>query len=558
MTSQRTATLQCAILCLILAALLLPFSGKAFHLDDPLFIWTGMQLQQNPLDFYGFSVNWYGSLQPMSMVMKNPPLFAYYLALAGSLAGWSEQALHLACLLPALAAGIGTWLLAREFAVEPLLATLAALLTPVFLLSATTVMCDVTLVALWVWSVYFWIRGCDRSDPLLLTAAALLTAGAGLTKYFGVSLVPLLALYSISERGRRSTMAYLLIPVAVLAGYQLWTKQLYGVGLLLDAAGYSTKTRNLTPGGVFAALLTGLSYTGGGLLTQLCLFPLLRVRRALPLAGGLLAVALLLIVSCDSINGYLPGLADGRWLQAGQLLIFVAAGIGILALAAADYHRRRDSRSLLLLAWIAGTFLFACCFNWTVSGRNILPMAPAAGILLAGRIRLAEGGWSLPRLAAPAAALALSLLVSLLVVAADSSIAGAARQAAAEITGRHGKGGARVHFQGHWGFQYYMQQYGASPIDYKNAALAEKDVMVIPSYGTNIRGVGNTGFYLLETVSPPVAAGVSTMDIVLGAGFYTSQRSALPYAFGPVTPAKYEVFLFTPAATAPAARQQQE
>lgn len=548
MTSTRTANLQLAILCLILGAVLIPFSGKAIHLDDPLFIWTGMQLQHNPLDFYGFTVNWYGSPQPMAEVMKNPPLFAYYLALAGGVAGWSEQALHLACLLPALAAAIGTWLLAREFGVEPLLATLAGLLTPVFLISATTVMCDVTLVAFWVWGVWFWVRGCDRSDPRLLVVAALLTAGAGLTKYFGVSLIPLLALYSLSARERRHTLPYLLVPVAILAGYQLWTGRLYGTGLLLDAAGYSAKTRNLTPAGMLAALTTGLSYTGGGLLTPLCLFPLLGGRR-LPLAGGVLTAALLLIALSGDLNGYRPGLADGRWFQGVQLTLFTAAGIGVLVLAAVRFNSRRDGKTLLLAAWIFGTFLFACCFNWTVSGRNILPLAPAVGMLLAGGLRPVDG--SRPRsLAAAATALAASLAVSLWVVVADSSVAGAARQAAAEITGRHGKGGRMVHFQGHWGFQYYMQKSGAKPIDFTNAALAAGDVMVVPKYGTNIRSVNSAGFSLVETVSIPLAAGVSTMDAALGAGFYMSRKAALPYAFGPVAPAQYDVFLFAPGSAA--------
>jgi len=268
----------------------------------------------------------------------------------------------------------------------------------------------------------------------------------------------------------------------------------------------------------------------------------------------LLASALLLIAASGNLNGYLPGLADGRWLQFGQLVLFVAAGIGVLVFTVAEYRRLRDGKTLMLAAWIVGTFLFACCFNWTVSGRNILPMAPAVGILLAGRLRPVDGSWTLSRLVAPAMALAVSLAVSLWVVVADSSIAAAARQAAAEITGRHGKGGARVHFQGHWGFQHYMQKSGAQPIDFKNAALADGDVMAVPAYGTNIRSAGTAGFSLVETVSPPLAAGVSTMDAALGAGFYMSQKAALPYAFGPVTPAKYEVFLFAPGAAAVTAR----
>jgi hypothetical protein len=262
-----------------------------------------------------------------------------------------------------------------------------------------------------------------------------------------------------------------------------------------------------------------------------------------------MVLALLLVVASGDLNGYQPGITNGRWLQAVQLVLFVATGIGILALGVAEYLRQRDGRTLLLAAWIVGTFLFASCFNWTVSGRNILPMAPAVGILLARRIGPVGGRLTVM----PAAALAVSLGLSLWVVAADASLAAAARQTAAEVTARYGTG-RKVHFQGHWGWQYYLQKMGAFPIDFRNAALAEGDAMVVPTYGTNIRSLPTSGFYLVESIFPPLLGKVSTMDAVLGAGFYVSQKAALPYAFGPVTPAKYDVFLFFPAEAAPVAR----
>lgn len=546
MTSERKAIQQIAIICLIVGAILLPFCGRAFHMDDPLFIWTGKHLLHNPLDFYGFKVNWYGKLQPMSEVMKNPPLFSYYLALAGGLAGWSEWVLHLACLLPALAVAVGTWLLAREIDAEPLLAALAGLLTPVFLLSATTVMCDVMLLAFWVWGVYFWLRGCKRDDPRLLAAAALLVSAAALTKYFGICLIPLLGLYSLLERGRRHTLFYLLIPVAIMAGYQFWTGELYGTGLLSDAVGYSTKTRNLTPDGAAAALVTGLSYCGGGLLPFLLCIPAVWGRRHLPVLAVLPIFALILIVLPEHINEYRPGIAAGRWLQSVQLLLFVTAGLGVLYLAVAETLQRRDNGALLLAAWIFGTFLFAGFLNWTVSGRNILPMAPAVGILLARRLALPDGVGVFRRGVLPVTAVALSLLVSLAVVSADASLANAARWAASDITARYGNKSANVYFQGHWGFQYYMEQYGALAVDFDRANLAELDIMVVPTFGTNILMPTSDGFIQVDSVVSPQPFGLSTMSAKSGASFYASQMAALPFAFGPAQPVRYDLFLFSP------------
>src|SRR5262245_56365221 len=72
---------------------LLPFTGKAFHIDDTVYLWGAKQIQMEPLDPYGLDINWYGFVMPMSQVDKNPPLTSYYIAGAAGLLGWSELAL---------------------------------------------------------------------------------------------------------------------------------------------------------------------------------------------------------------------------------------------------------------------------------------------------------------------------------------------------------------------------------------------------------------------------------------------------------------------------------
>src|SRR5713226_9737485 len=151
------------ILCVLLC--LLPFSNKAFHIDDPLFVWTAQQIVKHPLDPYGFRVVWYDTEMPVSEITKNPPLASYYGALVGSFAGWSERALHLGFLLPALAVVLGTHRLARRLTNFPLLAAAATLLTPGFLVSSSSVMCDTMMLALWLFAVIFWLHGLDSNLP---------------------------------------------------------------------------------------------------------------------------------------------------------------------------------------------------------------------------------------------------------------------------------------------------------------------------------------------------------------------------------------------------------
>src|SRR5205823_11038766 len=128
-------------------------------IDDPLFLWMAQQVSQHPADPYGFSVNWYVSAKPMFSVMQNPPLNAYYMALAASFVGWSELAMHGAFLVPAVAAVLGTFFLAQRLSGSPLLGALLVLFTPAFLVSAATVICDVWLLALWIGSVHSWLGG---------------------------------------------------------------------------------------------------------------------------------------------------------------------------------------------------------------------------------------------------------------------------------------------------------------------------------------------------------------------------------------------------------------
>src|SRR5437868_612325 len=81
-----------AIAGLVLAtiACLLPFVGKAVHMDDPLFIWAARQMQSRWWDPYGFNLNWYGTLTPMHEVTMNPPLASAYLALLLTISNGAE------------------------------------------------------------------------------------------------------------------------------------------------------------------------------------------------------------------------------------------------------------------------------------------------------------------------------------------------------------------------------------------------------------------------------------------------------------------------------------
>src|SRR5438874_1598651 len=212
---KNSATRDVFFVTIAVVAVLAPFLNKAFHIDDPLFLWMAQQISMHPGDPYGFAISWYTTGQPMFSIMQNPPLSSYYMGLMASFLGWSEPAMHGAFLVPAVAAVLGTFFLARRLSGSPFLAALLLLFTPVFLVSATGVMCDVWLLAFWVWSIECWKRALERNSACLLFLASILVAAAALTKYFGVALVPLLAVYTLA-RERRVTHRILYLLILIL------------------------------------------------------------------------------------------------------------------------------------------------------------------------------------------------------------------------------------------------------------------------------------------------------------------------------------------------------
>src|SRR5439155_10225463 len=173
---------------------------------------------------------------------------------------------------------LGMFFVARRLCSSPLLAALLLLFTPVFLVSATGVMCDVWLVALWVWSIECWMRALERNSASLLFLASILAAAAALTKYFGVALIPLLGLYTL-VRERRVTyrILYLSIPILAIASYEVITKAKYGQGLFSNAMLVSWNENAKSEQHFFQQLFIGLSFAGGCLFSVLFYSPSLEV-----------------------------------------------------------------------------------------------------------------------------------------------------------------------------------------------------------------------------------------------------------------------------------------
>jgi len=524
-----------AILCIatILAALLLPFVRTALRIDDPLFVWTARQIQAKPLDPYGFNVNWYGSPMPMSEVTKNPPLASYYIASAAAVLGWSETALHIAFLLAAIAVAVGMFLLAQRFCRYPMLAVLSGILTPVFFVSSLTVMSDMLMLAFWVFAVHLWITGIESRNHPALAAASLLISAAALTKYFGMMLIPLLLVYSLVKQRRAGLwIIYFAIPLTVLAWYQWKTHSLYGRGLLLDAAAYATETETQFSKLSLMKPLVALTFTGGCVASVLFYARRLWSRPALITTTAAAGVVAFLFATFAAKASFTFTASGSILLIAIQVGVWGMAGASLVALAALDLHKRRDAHSLLLFLWLFGTFVFAGFVNWAINGRSLLPLIVPAGILIARRLEMPAARQRRSSAWATVLPLVASASVALAVTWADSRFADASRAAAAAIHEKYPPPTRTTWFQGHWGFQYYMQQAGAKSLDLRQLTVVPGDMVVIPAMNTNLYEIPAEVVAVRETIDIPLPAWLATMNEDTGAGFYADDFGPLPFAFG--------------------------
>ncbi len=539
---RKLPLLMSALLPLILLA---PFATKAFHIDDPLYLWSAKQILKEPFDYYGVVVNKWGADQPLSEVMVVPPGYPYFLALVALVFGMREVPLHLAMAVTASLLGAGIYLVASRLCARPGLAALLAILSPAFLISSTTVMTDIPMTALFVWAVYLWMAGLDKDRHGLLFASGVCMSLALLFKYTGVTAVPLLLVYSLIAKRRAGWwMIHLLLPLAVLAAYQYIEYVLYGKAQLGYSFEYvrSNYATSLVPD--WLQPLVGVTFAGGSFASLSLLFPLLWRRRMwIGAAAGVAGLAIAGMKFPETLL-YTTRLSEPLtlWLSIQNAFWFVS-GLFVLAIAVPDLWRRRDKDSVLLFLWVFGSFAFAALINWSVNARALLPMLAPLAILAVRRLDRPGNSrfsgrrrWLCGGLVAAGAALSLTLTV------ADFQQANIARDAARKFTADDKAYPYQYFFEDHWGFQYYMEEGGVRYLD--AAKLQTHDRIVAPLWGS------------VEVSYDPAMARrvpgaelkqsglkwVTTMHPALCAGFYAHTRGPMPFAFGPVPPEEYAVF----------------
>lgn len=527
-------------LLVLTIAVLTPFLAKPLNIDDPLFVWTAQQIRSHPGHPYSFYINWHGFPQPMWQVMQNPALMSYYLAMAAWLFGWSEVGFHFACLLPALAAILGTYRLAKHFCRWPLLAALIALFSPGFLVSCTTVMCDVAMLSFWVWAVLLWVEGLKSDRFWKLVTAGFLMGLAILTKYNAICILPLLAIYGwIEKRSAGRWLAFLLIPIGMACAHEWWTFLLYGEPHFWASTQFASQAKVVNKTPTFAKALITLTFTGACFAPTLFFSPFLLRNKTLPRLIVGVGILVALAVASEILLERYGGISRGNRIGVvAQIVCWSAGGIGLIVLVLLEVWQSSDSDSWLLALWMLGILTFTVVIYWMVNARVLLPMVPSVAILIARRLE--RVGATLPNKAS--FSLIACAALSFLVAQSDFQSACATQQIAKLTCDRYAKLAGQLWFEGHWGFQYYMQSYGAEPLNLTHMAMKREDILVVPSQNSGIMPPDPRNTTLLAVLKSPGYSYLATLDYFVGAGFYSSFWGPLPFAFGNTPSEKVTVY----------------
>jgi hypothetical protein len=284
---------------------------------------------------------------------------------------------------------------------------------------------------------------------------------------------------------------------------------------------------------------TTLTFIGGCFAPTLLCAPYLWERR------------LLLLIGCSGISLFAVAIGGGllaknyQWITGStrlgveiQILIWSTGGLSVLALAFLELCYKRDANSWLLTLWVFGCFVYAAFFYFMVNGRAILPMIPAVTILMARRLEQNLTAVPLGLRVSIVASAALSLLAA----RADFQLAKAAHKTADLVCANYNPASGRLWFQGHWGFQYYMQAKGARPVDFEHPEVAAGDFLAMPELNSNEVPMNPQKASLDRVFSVRDFSWFATLNEKVGAGFYSSYWGPLPFAIGRVPPLQVSVY----------------
>lgn len=138
-----------------------------------------------------------------------------------------------------------------------------------------------------------------------------------------------------------------------------------------------------------------------------------------------------------------------------------------------------------------------------------------------------------------------ALLTTLIVASGDMQHAETERAAANTLYDKYSGASDPLWFEGHWGFQYYLQSKGGRAIDFFGDTLAPSQIVVIPHENCGIMEFPATACNAIgiHRFPPgPVLRMATTLRPKMGVNFYSCTVSEpFPFVIAPISAEAYSV-----------------
>lgn len=453
---------------------LTPFLTKAFHIDDAIIIYFARQIIKT--SFLGFpdtAVNWLGIPQNLR-ALSDSPLISRYAALIISITRENEFWLHLSFLIFPIIAAISMYFLSKRFSKQPLLSTLLLTSTPAFMISATNIMPDLALFALYLAGICVFIYGIDKENKSLLIVAGFIAGLASLAKYSGLTLIPLFFIYSILKRKLSKGLLALFIFFAVLGIWYLQDFILFGKIQIVKGLYWFKPTFS----SIISNTLGSLTYLSSITVFPLLFLLLMEKKKDCFIYFFMIWLSTLLFINESSKFKYTTS-------QIILSVIFISTSILILQKFIKFLKEKNISNYtdiIFLLVWFGGIF----CYNvfiltWLTAPRYTLILTPPLILLLMKRydLLIAQRIGNMSR-DIIYTGIVLNFLLSILISYADYTYADTYRNFTQTYTKYLKEKDSKVWFRGHWGFQYYMEKEGFSYLGLED--IPQKgEIIIMPS-----------------------------------------------------------------------------
>ena len=523
-----TKALRAATPALLLAALLLlPFVGKAFTIDDTVFMYQASYALGDPLHPSALTMVWSEVPRPMrlSQVMPTGPLMAWLLTPA-ALAGGSEVVAHLMQLLLFALAIFEVAALTLRLGLDEAAARLSAFFlasTPAVLAMAGTAMPDVAAMTFGIVGIerlYAWRQEGRVAAGVLAAAALGLAPLARSHLLLLLGLAPFLLERPTRGGPWRQWLPVVAAPLLTFAILRL-TQDPLGVSTdMVRSAGLFSSFGNVRSNaiafGVHWVLVLPLGIA----------WMLARGRRfwisPLPYLGVVAAA------------GALAYGAETRWLWLAP-----AAGLGVVVVADVlrDCLQQRDAGRIALGLWLLIALPIVVYLHFP--SKYLVACAPAAAIVASSAVLALPRGRAI---AISAGLVAAGALLGVSILQADATFAGLGRRAVAELIAPRVAAGERVWFNANWGFQWYAERAGATILTTTEPHPVRGDLIV--SSAVTASAIRVQAFQRRELVATVTdsSAGGRVMNLQSGAGFYSNGWGYLPWAWGTTEIDRFELW----------------